>query len=100
MSWINSFQVGLPAKSGVSGGILLVVPNIMGVFMWSPALDTWGNSVRGVQFCEVDFRSMVNVLKFCTAKFLTKWHMQTVQTQIRLLLQEQSYQGLFCLPLH
>ena len=33
----------------------------------------------------VSLKSMVNVLKFRTPKFLTKWHMQTVQTQIRLL---------------
>ena len=42
--------------------------------------------------------STVNVLKFCTLKWLTKWCMQTVQTQIRLLLKEQSDQGLHCLP--
>ena len=39
----------------------------------------------------------VNVLKFPTPKFPKKWHMQTVQTQIRLLLKEQSDQGLHCL---
>ena len=42
----------------------------------------------------------VNVLKFSTPKFLTKWHMQKVQTHIRLLLKEQSDLGLHCLPVH
>ena len=42
----------------------------------------------------------VNILIFRTPKFLTKCRMQTVQTQIRLLLKEQSDQGLHCLPFH
>lgn len=43
----------MPAKSGVAGGILLVVPNVMGIVCWSPPLDKMGNSVRGIQFCTV-----------------------------------------------
>ena len=42
-----AFYVGLPAKSGVAGGIAAVVPNVMGVCVWSPGLDDKGNSQLG-----------------------------------------------------
>jgi len=45
-----AFTVGIPAKSGVSGVVLAVVPNVLGIAVWSPRLDDCGNSVRGVAF--------------------------------------------------
>ncbi|MEX1317983.1 MAG: glutaminase A [Synechococcaceae cyanobacterium] len=46
-----TLEVGLPAKSGVAGAVLVVVPNLMGFATFSPRLDDYGNSVRGVAFC-------------------------------------------------
>ena len=47
--WVT--EVGLPAKSGVGGGILAVLPGQLGLAVFSPRLDGHGNSVRGVQAC-------------------------------------------------
>lgn len=43
-------NVGVPAKSGVGGGIMAVSPTRMGIGIYSPALDEKGNSVAGIQF--------------------------------------------------
>jgi glutaminase len=45
-----SFDVGIPAKSGMSGNIFLVIPNICGIAIWSPRVDEYANSVRGAKF--------------------------------------------------
>ena len=47
-----AYTVGVPAKSGVSGGLLAVVPGRMGIAVFSPPLDERGNSVRGIRVCE------------------------------------------------
>ena len=40
------FETGLPAKSGVGGGIMAVVPGVMGLAAFAPPLDSAGNSVK------------------------------------------------------
>lgn len=47
-----AFTVGIPAKSGVGGGILGVLPGVGGIATFSPRLDEYGNSVRGVRVFE------------------------------------------------
>ncbi len=47
-----AYRVGLPAKSGVAGGILGVVNRQAGIAVYSPRLDAKGNSVRGIMVCK------------------------------------------------
>jgi glutaminase len=49
-SWL--YEVGMPAKSGVGGGIIAVVPGRFGIGIFSPRLDAKGNSVRGIETCK------------------------------------------------
>jgi glutaminase len=44
-----AYRVGIPAKSGVGGGIVAVIPGQAGIATFSPLLDLKGNSVRGIQ---------------------------------------------------
>jgi glutaminase len=47
-----AIRVGIPAKSGVSGGILATIPGQLGIAVLGPTLDDKGNSVAGVAFLE------------------------------------------------
>ncbi|WP_420141357.1 glutaminase A [Sphingomonas sp.] len=46
-------RVGLPAKSGVGGGILAIAPEVASIATWSPNLDQHGNSILGVRALEM-----------------------------------------------
>lgn len=48
-----AFRVGLPGKSGVGGGILAIAPGKASIAVWSPGLDTIGNSKLGTQALEL-----------------------------------------------
>lgn len=54
--WMS--RIGIPAKSGVAGGIIGALPGQMGIAVLSPKLDSRGNSVRGVAICEQLSRDM------------------------------------------
>lgn len=48
-AWV--YEIGMPAKSGVGGGIVAVLPGQFGLAVFSPRLDDRGNSARGIAVC-------------------------------------------------
>ena len=48
-----AYRVGLPAKSGVGGGIVAAMPGAFSVCVWSPGLDAHGNSLLGLEALEL-----------------------------------------------
>ena len=59
-----SYRIGLPAKSGVGGGIIAVLPGQFGIGTYSALLDQQGNSVRGIQVCqEISERFKIHMFK-------------------------------------
>jgi glutaminase len=63
--WVHS--VGIPAKSGVSGGLMAVVPGRMGIGIFSPRVDASGTSVRGQLVCR-KLATMLNLHIFQHAR--------------------------------
>ena len=66
-----AFTVGIPAKSGVSGCLVLVIPNVMSIALFSPPLDVFGNTVRGVQFAS-ELVSLFNFHRFDNLRYSEK----------------------------
>ncbi len=58
-----AFNVGLPGKSGVGGGIVAIVPGLMGICVYSPELNTHGNSLIGTKALEL-FTTKTNLSVF------------------------------------
>jgi glutaminase len=52
------YRIGMPAKSGVAGGVIAVLPGQLGIGVFSPRLDARGNSVRGIQVCDALSRAL------------------------------------------
>jgi glutaminase len=83
--WV--YRVGIPAKSGVAGGIMAVLPGQLGIGVFSPRLDLRGNSVRGVGVCQDLSRDMnLHFLappRFATTALRTQRSLATVRSKRR-----------------
>ena len=86
-----AFTVGLPAKSAVSGVVLAVVPNVMGIVVWSPQLDNCGNSVRGVEFLQ----KLVDRFSFHNFDSLVDSRKQDPRRARRTVRTDHTYKAIF-----
>ncbi len=74
--WI--YRIGMPAKSGVSGGILACLAGQLGIGVYSPRLDARGNSVRGERVCgdmsnlySLHLHNVPNITRACVRSLYT-----------------------------
>ncbi len=93
--WV--YWVGLPAKSGVGGGILAVLPGQLGIAVFSPPLDARGNSVRGVAVCTELSRELnlhfLRAARASRAVIRTSYDLATVRSKrVRSAAERESLQ--------
>ncbi len=81
-----AWRVGLPAKSGVGGGIVAIVPQEMAIAVWSPELDDAGNSLAGVAILEKLTQRMgeVGVLMVDQDRLFARLARSTFRSRFRL----------------
>ncbi len=89
--WV--YRVGLPAKSGVGGGIVAVLPGQLGIGVFSPPLDERGNSVRGVKVCEAVSKDLglhfLQPPRPSTSTVRARYTLQSVRSKRRRLAGER-----------
>ena len=76
-----AFSMGFPCKSGVGGGLLIVIPNVCGICTFSPRLDRNGNSLRGGKFCEALSGAYAKALFVPFEKFTLTFALHTLLLQ-------------------
>lgn len=90
-------DVGLPAKSGVGGGVLAVLPGQIGIAVYSPRLDPHGNSVRGVAACRQISRELelhfLHVTRARRSAVRASWDVLAGPSSRRRTLAEQDVLG-------
>jgi len=97
-NWIH--QVGMPAKSGVGGGIVAVLPGQLGLAVFSPRLDAKGNSVRGIKVCQaLSDRLGLHLFRVTRTTTISVIRTRYSAKDVRSKLQ-RSVQCLECLKLH
>ena len=67
-----AFTIGVPAKSSTCGAVMIVIPNVMGICTFSPRLDKYGISARGLDFCT----HFTNTFAFHTYDKVVRTHHQ------------------------
>ena len=72
-----SFNLGFPAKHSASGGLMVVIPNVMGIFTFSPRLDRHGISARGLTFCRELTSQSRKCLSCSSGEFVLGWRKLT-----------------------